>query len=682
MENYEKIRVVGRGGYGTVYLCHRLSDCKPVVLKEIVVDQMSVEERQVSMNEAKVLAMLDHPHIVPYYESFLEDKMMKIVMEYVPGGTLFEYLRQRNGELLVEKEVLHYFGQLVYTLQHLHSKLILHRDLKSQNILLTQNKKILKIGDFGISKVLSSKSKASTVVGTPCYYSPELCEGKPYNQKSDIWALGCILYELMTLKRPFEAGALSAMILKIIKGSYEPVSDIYSPKLKKLLARLLHLDPRRRPTAAQIMCEPVMINTIFQLRFSIGSIPCTRKSPAAAKASSASSSSHDQDSSSEEGCNEIDCSRAKENIWLFTSETSEAFLLPSNPKHKTKMISLGSSHKLGITETGTLITWENTAVSSVVEDATVQKKCINLPSFAVSLANKFSEIITSVSCGDDFAICLSGHGVLFSFGKASSGCLGYLSKNDVSKPRVIGEMFSRNVKSVCCGSRHALALTDENEVFSWGHGNHGCLGQNKVKFQALPRLVKLPSKLVPNQVFCGKDCSFIVTKEMSVLACGNNRHNKLAMDAGEGDQQKDEIWLFTPLQSSPLRDEKFMTVCGGRAHTAFLCDDGKVYTVGSNCQLQLGWGTLHIDYSMPRIVESLKGFQVTDISCGDYFTLALTKDKSLYCWGQCPKSLIGAEDARDYCIPRVPSCLHGKVLSAIACDSESCVILEDGTSEN
>ncbi len=100
---------------------------------------------------------------------------------------------------------MHLFVQLLLSLQHVHSKQILHRDLKTQNILLNKDRDVVKIGDFGISKVLSSESKAFTVVGTPCYISPELCEGKPYNQKSDIWAVGCVLYELLSLKRAFEA---------------------------------------------------------------------------------------------------------------------------------------------------------------------------------------------------------------------------------------------------------------------------------------------------------------------------------------------------------------------------------------------------------------------------------------------------------------------------------------------
>ena len=139
---------------------------------------MSIEERQAALDEVKILKMLQHPHIVEYYENFLEDKALMIVMEYMEGGTLFDFLQQQQQQLLEEKDILRIFVQMLISLQHVHSKQILHRDLKTQNILLNKNKTIVKIGDFGISKVLSSKSKAYSVVGTSCYFSPELCEGE------------------------------------------------------------------------------------------------------------------------------------------------------------------------------------------------------------------------------------------------------------------------------------------------------------------------------------------------------------------------------------------------------------------------------------------------------------------------------------------------------------------------
>ncbi|GFS88582.1 hypothetical protein NPIL_13451 [Nephila pilipes] len=517
MENYEKIRLIGRGAFGTVYLCNQKSDNKLVITKEIPVDQMTVEERQVSMNEAKVLAMLDHPNVVAYYESFLEEKTMIIVMEYVQGGTLFDYLIQRNGKLMSEEEVLRYFGQMVYTLQHVHGKLILHRDLKSQNILLNERKNIIKIGDFGISKVLSSKSKAYTVVGTPCYISPELCEGKPYNQKSDIWALGCILYELMTLKRPFDASTLPALIMKIMKGSFEPVAGIYSLELRKLLLSMLHLDHNQRPTAAQIMCNPIMIKTIFKLYVDIGSIPCNERSELKMKNSKQFSSE-----SSNFLCeNPAVKEKVFPNILLFENKASHVAVLPNPPRAVIKSVSLGSEDKIGVTESGVLIRWRikpAISINSGIKDSEHQ-----MPSFIPCVVDERIAInIVSVVCGDHFTVCLSDNGVVFTFGKTSSGCLGVTSDKDVNQPRIVEALFNHDIKSIACGPKHVLAISEENDVFAWGHGISGCLGLGNVSFQILPQLVQIHCEEQPEKVYCGADCSFLITKGKSLLVCGSN----------------------------------------------------------------------------------------------------------------------------------------------------------------
>lgn len=183
MEKYEKIKNIGRGAYGTVYLCRRISDGCHFIIKQIPVEEMSKEERQAAMNEVDVLKRLTHPNIIAYLENFFEGRALMIVMEYAQGGTMFSFLEEREGKLLDEDEIIRLFVQILLAIHHVHQRNILHRDLKTQNILLNKTRKIVKIGDFGISKILSSKSKANTVVGTPCYISPELCEGKPYNQK-------------------------------------------------------------------------------------------------------------------------------------------------------------------------------------------------------------------------------------------------------------------------------------------------------------------------------------------------------------------------------------------------------------------------------------------------------------------------------------------------------------------
>ena len=110
------------------------------------------------------------------------------------------------------------------------------------------------------------------MVGTPCYISPELCESKPYNQKSDIWALGCVLYELCTLNRAFEAPNLPALVFKIMKGSYQHISDRYSPELRQLIRSLLDLDSNRRPNVSQILAQPIIIKVMYSCIVNIGAI--------------------------------------------------------------------------------------------------------------------------------------------------------------------------------------------------------------------------------------------------------------------------------------------------------------------------------------------------------------------------------------------------------------------------
>ena len=125
-------------------------------------------------------------------------------------------LKQKKGEKFSEMEICHWFIQICLALEYVHGRRVIHRDLKTQNLFLTGNKTI-KVGDFGISKVLESTTQvAMTVVGTPYYMPPEACQSAPYTSKSDVWSLGCILYELCSLKQPFQADNLLGLVFKIV----------------------------------------------------------------------------------------------------------------------------------------------------------------------------------------------------------------------------------------------------------------------------------------------------------------------------------------------------------------------------------------------------------------------------------------------------------------------------------
>jgi NIMA (never in mitosis gene a)-related kinase 8 len=165
---------------------------------------------------------------------------------------------------------LYLFSQLTLALHHVHSHNILHRDLKTSNILISGSgiEKILKIGDFGISKVLSTKSKAETIVGTPSY----LCEGKPYNKKSDVWALGCVLAELACLRKFFDASNLPALILKIMRGAHDPIPPHYSKDLVHLIKSMVNNNPAKRPDMNEIISLPCLQSSIIEAQLSIGRI--------------------------------------------------------------------------------------------------------------------------------------------------------------------------------------------------------------------------------------------------------------------------------------------------------------------------------------------------------------------------------------------------------------------------
>lgn len=244
---------IGEGSFGKAILVKSIEDGRQYVIKEINISRMSNKEREESRREVAVLANMKHPNIVQYRESFEENGSLYIVMDYCEGGDLFKRINAQKGILFQEDQILDWFVQICLALKHVHDRKILHRDIKSQNIFLTKDGTV-QLGDFGIARVLNSTVElARTCIGTPYYLSPEICENKPYNNKSDIWALGCVLYEMCTLKHAFEAGNMKNLVLKIISGSFPPVSLHYSYDLRSLLSQLFKRNPRDRPSVNSIL---------------------------------------------------------------------------------------------------------------------------------------------------------------------------------------------------------------------------------------------------------------------------------------------------------------------------------------------------------------------------------------------------------------------------------------------
>ncbi|XP_038610879.1 serine/threonine-protein kinase Nek1 isoform X2 [Tachyglossus aculeatus] len=253
MDKYIKVQKIGEGSFGKAILVKAKENSRQYVIKEINISRMSKKEREESRREVAVLANMKHPNIVLYRESFEENGSLYIVMDYCEGGDLFKRINAQKGILFPEEQIMDWFVQICLALKHVHDRKILHRDIKSQNIFLTKDGTV-QLGDFGIARVLNSTVElARTCIGTPYYLSPEICENKPYNNKSDIWALGCVLYEMCTLKHAFEAGNMKNLVLKIISGSFPPVSLHYSYDLRNLLSQLFKRNPRNRPSVNSIL---------------------------------------------------------------------------------------------------------------------------------------------------------------------------------------------------------------------------------------------------------------------------------------------------------------------------------------------------------------------------------------------------------------------------------------------
>ena len=344
---FARVRELGRGSFGSVFLAEDRdgrdaaaaagpSGRDLVAVKEVLLpgpgdeelgrDRKGVSQQQRAEEEVRVLRRISgHVNIVSVFESFLVDgrggagpdedaaagalaggtlpsggdgacayggpRSLFIVQEFCDGGDLSQFLaRHEAGAPLHQDVVVGVLAQLLSGLRHIHAQRILHRDLKSSNVMLMQRAvrvggdgaavPIVKLGDFGISKVLTTSAlDASTMVGTPYYLSPELCRGQRYNDRSDIWALGCILYELVTLRRCFDGNCLPALVMKIVKGRWSCPDGVfrgpdagaggggsYSASIRtSLLVPMLKPEPSMRPSAARLLQAKVVQRFIAAL---------------------------------------------------------------------------------------------------------------------------------------------------------------------------------------------------------------------------------------------------------------------------------------------------------------------------------------------------------------------------------------------------------------------------------
>ena len=262
MSNFEIISKIGNGAYSTVYKVRRKKDKKIYALKKVKFINLTPREKQNTLNEVRLLASIKSPFVIGYKEAYVEkednNKFLCIVMEYADKGDLFQkinYLKKKKLKFQ-EIDVWKIFLQMTRGLKSLHDLKIIHRDLKSENIFLFSNG-TAKIGDLNVSKVIK-KELGCTQTGTPYYASPEVWSDKPYDTKSDIWSLACIIYEMLELKPPFRADDMEGLYKKVMKGKYDKINKRYSKDMSDLLDNLFKIEPKERPTCNEILKMPIV----------------------------------------------------------------------------------------------------------------------------------------------------------------------------------------------------------------------------------------------------------------------------------------------------------------------------------------------------------------------------------------------------------------------------------------
>ncbi|RZF37381.1 hypothetical protein LSTR_LSTR009732 [Laodelphax striatellus] len=570
LSGYKKIRMVGKGAFGTAILYEREKDNRLVVIKEINMTELTASERQMALNEVQVLSLLTHPNIIRYLGSFEVDGVLMIEMEYADGGTLAQFIGQQSKQLK-ERDALVFFRQICSAISHLRVHNILHRDLKTANVFLTKDN-VVKVGDFGISKMMSTKSQAHTILGTPYYISPEMCEGKHYGSKSDVWALGCILYELACLQKTFEGTNLPALVYKIMKGDFQPVPSGYSAGFRDLVSLLLSKNPEMRPSAQEV-CE--RIDKLLA------------------------------------GIDDDEKIISESVLYSMTGKGRDFSLIPIQmpPQSKVALVSASHTHYVALT-------------SAVLY-------CY----FAVNHQLMFFIVSNRVGAGDGFSIFVSDSGMAMTCGDGTFGSIGHGEWRNVHKPHLIEKLLSENVTEMSCGEHHCAVMTSEGHLYTWGRGESGRLGNGSEIDCCEPNLIGLPKIGHIKTIVCGINSTALITEDGNMFACGSNANNKLGLSRTysyyiwpmKPGNKVEKCLEFTKVET--LAKWKIKLISMSNSYSVVLTECGKILQMGnvdgsfSGSQLESPVVMMDEDIS----VEMLK--------CGPTYTVFGTDENLVYFWG-------------------------------------------------
>ncbi|XP_068110618.1 serine/threonine-protein kinase Nek9 isoform X2 [Hyperolius riggenbachi] len=623
--HYIPIRVLGHGAYGEATLYRRTEDDSLVVWKEVGLARLSEKERRDALNEIVILSLLQHDNIIAYYNHFLDSNTLLIELEYCNGGNLFDKIVRQKDQLFPEEMVIWYLFQIVSAVSCIHRAGILHRDIKTLNIFLTKAN-LIKLGDYGLAKQLSSEySMAETCVGTLYYMSPELCQGVKYSYKSDIWAVGCVLYELLTLTRTFDATNPLNLCVKIVQGNWAMQLDnsIYSQDLVDIVRACLQQEPEKRPTADEILDRPLLNRREMEEQVSLLNRSSKRPRPGPVTDAPIA----------------VVTSRSSEVYMWGGGKTTPQKLDVFKGGCRARQVCAGDGHFAVVTVEKELYTWVNMQGGSKLHGQLGHgdRASYRQPKHVEKLQGKS---VKHVSCGSDFTVCIADEGQVYSFGSDYYGCLGVGQAfgSEVLEPILVDFFVNEPVEQVSCGDSHLMVLTRSKCVYSWGCGEYGRLGLDSEDDVYSPQKVEVQRGLCIVSVSCGSDGSFLLTQSGKVLACGSNEHNKLGLNQYTAGIINHEAYHEVPYTTSltlakQLSFYKVRSISPGKTHTAAIDERGRLLTFGSNKCGQLGVGDYRKHLGINLLGGPLGGKQVIRVSCGDEFTIATTDDNHIFAWG-------------------------------------------------
>ena len=255
LSDFKILKELGKGSYGIVYTVRSYLDDNEYVMKKMELNHLKPKQQRECYREVSILKKVNHPNIIKYYSSFLEQETLYIIMEYAENGDLFSLIKhyKRHKKYFDEFDIWRIASEILNGLHYLHTHNIIHRDIKCLNLFITKDKHV-KIGDLGVSTIVSSiNALHCTRVGTPLYLSPELVKQIPYDYKVDMWSFGCSLYHLCMLDPPFSGDNLITLGNNIVKGTPKPIPSQYSCDLVLFIDKLLSKKPERRPSAKEAM---------------------------------------------------------------------------------------------------------------------------------------------------------------------------------------------------------------------------------------------------------------------------------------------------------------------------------------------------------------------------------------------------------------------------------------------